>query len=260
MESCGYPRDTAIPVEGDGRYNNPLYWSRDRNPFQPATQASYTISENITQDKKIIGCTTRNKLCSKRNRGDNCAEHPDECATTLPYQNPIGREDQAVEEICREFLSDPEPTIISHITTDGDSTAFRGAEKAMAEQGHVVEALRDTRHLAQSQKKAADNAKFSAQMFPGRTAADRQSTKRKFSVDFTKRCTAEYDQAIWKHRGNAEKLINTLSFATDAIIDCYSGRCGTTCQQHSMVCSGVPGKQWPRVPPTGKQNTTSYRG
>ena len=134
MESCGYPRDTAIPVEGDGRYNNPLYWSWDRNPFQPAAQASYTISENITQDKKIIVCTTRNKLCSKRNRRDNCAEHPGECAATLPYQNPIGMEDQAVEEICREFLSDPEPNIIIHITTDGDSTAFRGAEKAMAEQ------------------------------------------------------------------------------------------------------------------------------
>ena len=87
----------------------------------------------------------------------------------------------------------------------------------------VEEAQRDTRYLAQSHKKAADNAKFSAQMFSGRIAADRQSTKRKFSVDFMKRCTAEYDQAIRKHRGNAEKLINTLSFATDAIIDCYSG-------------------------------------
>ena len=89
----------------------------------------------------------------------------------------------------------------------------------------VEEAQRDTRYLAQSHKKAADNAKFSAQMFSGRIAADRQSTKRKFSVDFMKRCTAEYDQAIRKHRGDAEKLINTLSFITDAIVDCYSGRC-----------------------------------
>ena len=70
VEGFGYP---AILVEGDGRYNNPLYWSWDRNPFQSATQASQTISENITQNKKIIGCTTRNKLCSKRNWGDNCA-------------------------------------------------------------------------------------------------------------------------------------------------------------------------------------------
>ena len=57
VEGCGYPRNTPIPVEGDGRYNNPLYWSRDRNPFQPATQSSYTITENVTEDKKIIGCT-----------------------------------------------------------------------------------------------------------------------------------------------------------------------------------------------------------
>ena len=59
--------------------------------------------------------------------GDNCAKHLGECAASLPYQNPKGREDQAVEL-----------TIISHITTDGDSTAFYGAEKAMAKQGHVV--------------------------------------------------------------------------------------------------------------------------
>ena len=60
----------------------------------------------------------------------------------------------------------------------------------MSEREQTVEALRDTRHLTQSQKKAADNAKFSVQMFPGRTAADRQATKRKFSMDFMKRCTA----------------------------------------------------------------------
>ena len=82
-----------------------------------------------------------------------------------------------MEEICREFLSDQEPTIISHITTDGDSTAFRGAEKAMAEQGHVVEALRDTRHLAQSQKKAADNAKFSGTNTPKSEAIHRGYSK-----------------------------------------------------------------------------------
>ena len=88
-------------------------------------------------------------------------------------------------------------------------------------------------------------------MFPGRTAADRQATKRKFSVDFMKRCTAEYDQAIKKYRGDTEKLVNTLSFATDAIIDCYSGRCGHTCAQHSLVCSGAPEQCCPKeyLPP-----------
>uniref|UniRef100_K1PRT2 Mutator-like transposase domain-containing protein n=1 Tax=Magallana gigas TaxID=29159 RepID=K1PRT2_MAGGI len=52
LEKCGYPRLTPIPVEGDGRYNNPLYWSRDKNPFQLATHSTYTRSENVTSDKK----------------------------------------------------------------------------------------------------------------------------------------------------------------------------------------------------------------
>ena len=84
-------------------------------------------------------------------------------------------------------------TSLHHITTDGDNTAFRGAERAMAEREQKMEALRDTRHLAQFQKKEADNAKFSVQMFPDRTAADKQATKKKFSVDFMKRCTVEND-------------------------------------------------------------------
>ena len=70
--------------------------------------------------------------------------------------------------------------------------------------------MRDTRSLAQSQKKATDIVMSSGQMFSGRTATDRQVTKRKFSRDFVKRCTIEYDQAIRKYRG--EKPINIFSF------------------------------------------------
>lgn len=244
IENCGFPRETPIPVEGDGRYNNPLYWSRDRNPFQPATQATYTMSENVTEEKKIIGCITKNKLCKRRSQEIPCPEHPGKCTANLQLQDPIGREDKATEEICREFLNDQEPTLISHFTTDGDSAAFRGVERAMAESGQAVESLRDTRHLAQSQKKAVDNAKFSEEMFPGRTAAQKLAVKRKFSVDFMKRCTAEYDVAVKKFRGDAGKLVNTLSYATDAIIHCYSGRCGKTCAEHSLVCGGTPERHW----------------
>ena len=164
---------------------------------------------------------------------------PPECTANLKLQDPIGNEDQATEEICREFLTDREPTLISHFTTDGDSAAFHGVERVMAEHGQVVESLRDTRHLAQSQKKAVDNAKFSEEMFPGRTAAQRLAIQRKFSVDFMKRCTAEYDTAVKKYRGDTEKLVNTLSYTADAIVLCYSGRCGETCAEHSLVCGGT---------------------
>jgi hypothetical protein len=143
-------------------------------------------------------------------------------STNLKLQDPIGKEDQATEEICQEFLNDRESTFISHFTTDGDSAAFGGVERVMAEHGQVVESLRDTPHLAQSQK-AVDNATLSEETFPGRTSAQRLAIQRKFSVDFMKRCTAEYDTAVKKYGGDTEKLINTLSYTTDAILQCYWG-------------------------------------
>ena len=79
-----------------------------------------------------------------------------------------------------------------------------------------------------------------------RTTADRQGRKRKFSVDFMKRCTAEYNQTIRTYRGDTEKRVNVLSFATDAIIDSYSSRCGRTCVHYSLVYNGAPEKCWPK--------------
>jgi hypothetical protein len=43
---------------------------RGRTLLQPATQAVYTIIENVTKSKKIISVNTANKLCSKRGNID----------------------------------------------------------------------------------------------------------------------------------------------------------------------------------------------
>uniref|UniRef100_A0A8W8MJT7 Uncharacterized protein n=1 Tax=Magallana gigas TaxID=29159 RepID=A0A8W8MJT7_MAGGI len=37
--NCGYPPLIPITIESDGHNNNPLYWYRDKNPFQSAPQA-----------------------------------------------------------------------------------------------------------------------------------------------------------------------------------------------------------------------------
>lgn len=52
---------------------------------------------------------------------------------------PSGREDLTTDEICQDFLSDPEPTYIGQITTDGDSAAYRGVQKAIGEHEKTVE-------------------------------------------------------------------------------------------------------------------------
>lgn len=62
--------DSSTPVgiraEGDGRYNNPLFGAIGRTPFQPATQATYTVCENMTESKKIIALNIDNKLCKSK--------------------------------------------------------------------------------------------------------------------------------------------------------------------------------------------------
>ncbi|VDI38156.1 Hypothetical predicted protein [Mytilus galloprovincialis] len=42
LERSGFPTDTPIPAECDTRYNNALFGSRTRTPFQPGTQATTT--------------------------------------------------------------------------------------------------------------------------------------------------------------------------------------------------------------------------
>ena len=56
------PPDAAIRVEGDSRYNSPLFAGTSKTPFQPASQVVYTICENVTK-KNIISVATEYKLC-----------------------------------------------------------------------------------------------------------------------------------------------------------------------------------------------------
>lgn len=48
-----------------GQYNNNLYSGVGKTPFQPVTQASYTVAENVTFKKRIIAAEAINTLCSK---------------------------------------------------------------------------------------------------------------------------------------------------------------------------------------------------
>jgi len=46
-EAHGLGRETPIRTEGNGRYNTPLRSGGGRTPFQPTTEAVYTIIENV---------------------------------------------------------------------------------------------------------------------------------------------------------------------------------------------------------------------
>ena len=57
--------ETDIAIQSDGMFNNPLYSGIGKTPFQPATQCSYSVVENVTRKQQVIAKENVSKLCSK---------------------------------------------------------------------------------------------------------------------------------------------------------------------------------------------------
>ena len=233
----------AIDVEGDGLYNNPLYSGVGRTPFQPATQCSYIMVENSTPEKKIISLVTKNKLCSKRgkHRGD-CGEHNPSCPVTLDMNKTIGNEKEWARE-CMEQLKE-DNLEVHRITTDPDTSAFRATEdfyqagSSKTKPEHYL----DTRHLSENVRKQIKNDPKVIAIMPGSTKAEREKMGGRFSLDMTFRCTAERDQAGKLYKNNFQKVRSSLSYAVDAIVECYFGD-HSLCEKYSYVCDGGS-KNW----------------
>ncbi|CAC5407270.1 unnamed protein product [Mytilus coruscus] len=114
LERSGFPTDTPIPAE---------------TPFQPGTQATTTIVENVTARKKIIAVHDANKLCKTasylRSTGENaiCPGHQGHCSANLKPWDSIGNEELYGELLADQLEEDEQPLVIGQLTTDGDSHA-----------------------------------------------------------------------------------------------------------------------------------------
>ena len=241
---------SSIPVEADGRYNNPLWSGGGKTPFQPSTQTAYTVCENVTKAKKIIGVYTGNKLCQKGERlrkydkNIKCPNHHGVCTANLAPTDSIGDEQRALRHVIRDIQPDLE---IGAVTADGDSHAT----KAVSPQTLI---LRDTRHMGQSLKRQIEKTPFSDIVFPGKNKADRESLKKRFASDLTKRCNGEFHKCFNKNKGNISQIKRDLSYVMDSIIKCYSGDCAL-CKKYSFICDGKSEKYL--LPPNTKLNFTN---
>ena len=89
--------ETEISVQCDGMFNNPLYSGIGKTPFQPATQCSYSVVENVTSKKQVIAIENINKLCSKHGyhsaaEETECDIKSEACSATVPMEHTIGDE------------------------------------------------------------------------------------------------------------------------------------------------------------------------
>ena len=242
-EALGEKDPSCIRAEGDGRFNNRF----GDTPFQPASQAVYTMLENETASKKVIAISTVNKLCKRgqiarlKDKNAVCPNHPGKCTATLPEDGIIGNEERLAADCASQVSEDR--LSIRYFTADGDSKSFHGIQRT---QKGTVEYLRDIRHMANSLKRAIVNKPFSANLFSECSRSQQQAFKRRFASDVRARCVSELNSALKYHNGNINKVKLAMPNVCEAIIMCYKGYCGDSCKKYSFTCKGLTNDRWSR--------------
>ena len=237
---------SELYAQSDGMYNNPLYSGVGRTPFQPATQCTYTVAENMTQDNQIVAVACVNKLCSKHGvhtQEDECDVKSDECSCTLSLESNIGDEERWAELCFRDLKNDG--LEVKCITTDGDSKAYKAATNLHVQ--NVTQTLPihqlDTRHFEENHRKQMKNSPAVLEMMPGNTKAYRLYLRNRFALDLSKRCQAEFQAISEDIGGDLQLFVKKARNCIVAIKMCYGGRHGH-CQQYSSVCMKSMDKNW----------------
>jgi hypothetical protein len=118
-----------------------------------------------------------------------------------------------------------------------DSAASIAFERGQQTHSTVcVENLKDTLHLSESHRKLVKNVDFSKQMFPGINKKEQDRVRAIFSMNVTKRCSAEIKQAHKQFAGHMTKIIRKLGYTSDSIVACLSGQCGQLCKKLIFLC------------------------
>jgi len=243
-EIRGGSRSDPIAVECDAGYSNPLYSQVGKNPFQPATQAWFSVVENQTRSRDIIDINPRSKLCSRGAKARKiCPDHPGPCTANMRMDESIGNEQAMAKDSLSRLIG--EGIEVEEIVTDPDSSTFRAAEELYAEDKSSTRPKHyiDIRHLSRNQRKLVNRTSFSSNFFTGSTKKARDSMQGLFANDLAVRCEAEYQRAMRKHGGDINLVKRGLSYTVYALEKCYQGD-HTDCRKHSYCCKGKKSDNW----------------
>ncbi len=225
----------SVDVECDGTYSTRYAGSSKHTPFQAATQATYIMAENLSEEKKIISAHTYSKLCCC-DAGYSAGPHSSTCKQTLPADATIGYESKYMEDCIEDLQADG--LNIEYLTLDGDSKARKLAAELMNPCEDVtIKPQYCTLHLSRALLSTLRSTLFSAEMFPGMTKKQKDSSQRLFILDISSRVTGEFAAACKMYESDTDALINKMSYMTDTLIECYEGLTHDKCSEHSLLCS-----------------------
>lgn len=242
----GLPENACVSVEADGTYNNRLQSGAGRTPFQPATQATFLVCENVTEKKQIISVGTHSRQCTCHKPINFIGKHESNCRCNVPYATPIGNEGAYLTEEIKNL--NESGIYVNTLTIDGDSNTNIVASTLQQEGNQdLIRVQRCSRHLSRTLERELRSSRFSEGMFSslGSNKFKRKLAQQQLSLDISKRCSAEFDALHKLYKNNHDEILDKLPLTAPAIIDCYSGNC-EKCETYSFVCHGPNIGQWPR--------------
>ena len=237
---------TDIDVTMDTRYNNPIFSAH--TPFQGGTQATTTVIEEVSGQRKIIDVITSSKLCTKGRRlrktdkTIQCPGHID-CTANLKSHEAIGNEANYAEQAAQSLkLANFN---LRHVALDGDCKQKKGIQVVF--EGVVFQI--DSRHFANAQNKKIKTYELSDAMLKSDTKKQKDKYKGYFAKEIMMRCTAEFNAV---HKQCKKCATSSLQMKDQmnalfmnlkkAILDCYQGK-HAKCKKYSFVCH-PPSKCW----------------
>lgn len=243
----GKSNPNVINAQSDGMYNNNLYSGVGKTPFQPATQVIYSLAENVTQQHDIIGLVVHNKLCSKGKHLKPSDEHQclgKDCSATIPFEKSIGDEKTWAKELLQE-LKESNDMEVEYLTTDPDSGAYQAATDLHDEGVTKTKPTHqlDTRHISKNHRLFIKKNRRLCEILKGNTVKLRTQIQNKLAIDLSERCHGEICKAFDKYGNDIDLIRNKLTFAADAIVDCYQDW-HLKCAKHSLLCKGLRNNNW----------------
>jgi len=239
-------RGNATHISQDGCYNN----RKRPGPCQPGTQ---TIFTSVGSNGKILAFQTLNKLCPKGKRLEaknlgSCEEGHPGCLQTLEDVAPISQEGRMALDAL--FSLREKGYIPDYLSVDGDTQIRNKIEAFSAECEKNIIVQYDPNHWVKNLEKHLNKTKpfVDDGTFDGECRDNqkiRQGSIKKFCQDISNRCRGEIKvcSELTEHLTEAEARQTEMQrmFSSDlkeAILNCLQGKCGTLCENHSLVCKG----------------------
>lgn len=247
--NLGLNKNHPIKVQMDGTYQSVTIKSRNKMG-QNTSQAIGIACENETDDHSVISYHFLNKLCWVgswlRNQGYDDIKCPDHvnCTANIDSYESLSEKKLGYNigmKIGKQDL------LVDYCTTDGDSSSVAGLRDAMQELfGPLwsVNRQADTIHRGQSQFRQGLKAKFSENMFPGSTKAQKNEIQLAFSNDIKHRSYGIMKSLFAKYNGDKKLIAKCLPRIVKSVVNCYSGKCGDTCRWSVTLCRGGLKQSW----------------